>query len=217
MMVSSLTRTDGKKTCPARHSSTRSASRPSSPEYHASERSTSATLSTRWSKARTRSILGCYAAAGRRCSTAGRSTARWWRRSPPDLLCRPRGGVAEWLRHGPAKPVTAVRFRSPPPRRSCWSRAVHRALARSARRRSIPRPSRALLDRDDLGDGGGHGRRRRDLIAVLPHDLEVVDDRLTHQRFHLGEAAAGGDTPRQLWRVGGERVALSYDDAVAGH
>ena len=26
------------------------------------------------------------------------------------------GGVAEWFRQGPAKPRTAVRFRSPPPR-----------------------------------------------------------------------------------------------------
>src|SRR4029079_17418512 len=128
------------------------------------------------------------------------------------------GGVAEWFRHGPAKPVTAVRFRSPPPTSCPWSRAVHRAVARSARVTAIPRPSRALLDRDDLGDGGGHSCRRRDLIAVLPHDLEVVDDRLTHQRFHLGDAAAGGDTPRQLRRVGGERIAVSFDDdRVARH
>ena len=38
-------------------------------------------------------------------------------RRPGRVSCRVRGhgGVAEWFRQGPAKPRTAVRFRSPPP------------------------------------------------------------------------------------------------------
>jgi hypothetical protein len=34
---------------------------------------------------------------------------------------RPKGGVAEWFRQGPAKPRTAVRFRSPPLGTPCRS------------------------------------------------------------------------------------------------
>src|SRR6266567_8142954 len=36
----------------------------------------------------------------------------------------PSGGVAEWLRQGPAKPCTRVRF-PPPPRRTTTAHAVH--------------------------------------------------------------------------------------------
>src|ERR1700722_7339574 len=36
-------------------------------------------------------------------------------RSPRHSAGLPPGGVAEWLRQGPAKPCTPVRFRSPPP------------------------------------------------------------------------------------------------------
>ena len=41
-----------------------------------------------------------------------RSNVSWQR------ACRSRGDVAEWLRHGSAKPATPVRLRSSPPRRS---------------------------------------------------------------------------------------------------
>ncbi len=39
----------------------------------------------------------------------------WSKAGPVILPRRSHGGVAEWFRQGPAKPRTAVRFRSPPP------------------------------------------------------------------------------------------------------
>ena len=66
------------------------------------------------------------------------------------------GGVAEWLRQGPAKPCTAVRFRPPPPESEGPFRSVGRGLPRHGPRSP---PIRRPASRGPRSGGRRHRRR----------------------------------------------------------
>ena len=70
----------------------------------------------------------------------------------------------------------------------------------------------------DRDHHGGDRRGTRDRAAVEPEPCEVELDRLAHAPLDLVEAAAGGDTARQVRAPGRVGALLTFDDdRVPGH
>src|SRR6202161_3387117 len=83
------------------------------------------------------------------------------------------GGVAEWLRQGPAKPCTRVRFPSPPPFMASEQAGLH----------PLDRPRFCRRPRQGLRDVRDHA-----LIRVLTEGLrrpEVAEMRMTDRPLDL--------------------------------
>ena len=109
------------------------------------------------------------------------------------------GGVAEWLRQGPAKPCTRVRFPSPPP---CSSAVVPEPAGcrggpgRSRRPGPPPEPGRAA------GLGGARVQRADGVLV----EVEGGQDE------HPDPGVGGGDAPGGLDAVGARHPDVHQHD-----